>query len=242
MPRNVPPHIGTLNEGSLHAALKARYAEPGDELEVPLHGFVIDLRRPGLLVEIQTASFGSMGRKFDELLAEHRMLLVHPIAVETYLRRPGRKTRKSPKRGSIFDLFEELVSIPTLLDHPNLMLEVVLVSVTEVQRPDPRARRGRGGYRTTDRELREVLDVRRFTGTEDLAQLMPTGLPAQFTTGDIATGAKVSREVAQQMAFCFRALEVITDVGRTKAGIQYSLAGLPGNNCSGGRTLTRLRS
>lgn len=202
--------------------MKARYAEPGDELEVPLEGFVIDIRRPDLLVEIQTSSFGSMGRKFDRLLAEHRMLLVHPIAVETYLQRPGRKPRKSPKRGSIFDIFEELVSIPTLLDHPNLMLDVVLVSVTKVQQVDPRARRGRGGFRTIECQLREVLEVRRFAGTDDLAELLPAGLPPEFTTADIATGAQVSRDVAQRMAFCFRALDVINEVGRTKAGICYS--------------------
>lgn len=213
------PTIGTLNEGSLHAALKARYAEPGDELEVPLDGFVIDIRRPGLLVEIQTSSFGSMGRKLDQLLAAHQMLVVHPIAAETYLQRPGRKTRKSTRRGSIYSLFEELVSIPTLLDHPNLMLEVVLVSITEVQR----AGRRRGAYRTVDRQLREVLEVRRFDGAGDLADLLPAGLPPDFTTADIARAASVSRHVAQQMAFCLRSLELITEVRRTRAGIHYAL-------------------
>ncbi len=219
-----PPHIGTLNEGSLHAALKSRYAEPGDELEVLVGGFVVDIRRPGLLVEIQTTSFASMGRKFDELLAEHRMLLVHPIAVETYLERPGGALRKSPKRRSVYQLFEELVSIPTLIDHPNLMLEIVLVSVVEVQQADRRARRGRGGYRTIDRRLRDVLDVRRFTSAEDLAALLPAGLPPRFTTGDIARRAGVSRKVAQQAAFCLRSLGVIAGVGRSKAGIQYARA------------------
>ena len=218
-----PPHIGTLNEGSLHAALKDRYAEPGDEFEVPLDGFVIDIRRGDQLVEIQTQSFGSMGRKFDCLLGAHRMLLVHPIAVETYLQRPGKKPRKSPKRGSVFSIFAELVSIPTLLDHPNLTLDIVLVSVTKLQEVARRARRGRSGFRTTDRQLREVLEVRRFRDTEDLAELLPAGLPPEFTTADIAARAGVSRDIAQQMAFCFRALEVITQVGRTKAGIHYSL-------------------
>jgi hypothetical protein len=212
-----------LNEGSLHAALKALYAEPGDEFEVPVEGFVVDIRRPGLLVEIQTSSFASMARKLDRLLDVHRMLLVHPIEVETLLQRPGSKARRSPKRGSVFRIFEELVSIPTLLDHPNLMLDVVLVSVTKVQRADARVRRGRGGFRTIDRQLREVLEIRRFAGTDDLAELLPASLPSEFTTADIATRAHVSRDVAQRMAFCFRALDVITEVGRTRAGIHYSL-------------------
>lgn len=213
------PHIGTLNEGSLHAALKARYAEPGDELEVPLGGFVIDIRRRDLLIEIQTGSFGAMGRKLDRLLDSYRMLLVYPIAVERTLQRPGRRPRRSPKRGSIFDLFRELVSVPTLLDHPNLALEVALVAVTDVQELDPRRRR----YRTRDRELREVLEVRRFGGRADLAALLPAGLPDAFTTADLAAGTGVTRAVAQQMAFCFRALDLITEVGRDRAGVRYSL-------------------
>ena len=189
---------------------------------MPLNGFIVDIRRPGLLVEIQTTAFGAMGRKFDQLLAEHRILLVHPIAVHTYLQRPGRKPRKSPRHGSVFDIFAELVSIPTLIDHPNLMLDVVLVSVDEVQKHDRRARRGRGGYRTLDRVLREVIDIHPFRGPQDLAALLPAGLPPRFTTADIATHAGVSRTVAQQMTYCFRALEIILELHRTKVGIHYS--------------------
>ncbi len=189
-----------------------------------MDGFVIDIRRRDLLIEIQTSSFAAMGNKFDRLLGSHRILLVHPIAIETYVQRPGKKPRKSRTRGSLFDIFEELVSIPTLLDHPNLTLEVILATVTELQKPDRRMRRGRGGFRTIDRQLRDVLEIRRFRGTDDVAELLPGGLPGEFTTADIATAAKVSRDVAQRMAFCLRFLEVIKSVGRTKAGIHYSVA------------------
>ncbi len=219
------PHIGTLNEGSLHAALKADYAEPGDRFEVPLDGFVIDIHRGDLLIEIQTASFAAMGRKLDHLLSEHRILLVHPIAVETYLEKPGAKPRRSPKRGSIHSLFEELVSIPTLLDHPNLSLEAVLVSVTRIQKVDPTARRGRGGFRTTDRVLREILDRRRFDGPADLVALIPDDLPPVFTTADLARHAGVGRDVAQRMAYCFRSLGLFDERRRTRACIEYSFSG-----------------
>jgi hypothetical protein len=224
---DVEPHIGTLNEGSLHAALKASYAEPGDEFEVPLDGFVIDIRRPDLLVEIQTGSFAAMGRKLDCLLAEHRILLVYPIAIATYLDRPGKSVRKSPKRGTIYSLFDELVSIPTLLDHPNLTLETVLVSVTKTQVDDSKARRGRGGYRTTDRVLREIHERHRFDTPRDLLRLLPNDLPETFTTADMANHADVDRDVAQKMAYCFRALEIFVEEGRSKAGIAYSWPNRP---------------
>ena len=218
------PHIGTLNEGSLHAALKADYAEPGDEFEVPLDGFVIDIRRDDLLIEIQTRSFASMGSKLDRLLEDHRILLVHPIAVQTYLQKPGKPLRKSPKKGSVHDLFEELVSVPTLIDHPNLTVEAALVSVVKHQSPDAKLRRGRGGFRTDDRVLRELIGRRRFASAADLAQLVPDGLPSPFTTADLARRAGVGRDVAQRMAYVFRALEVFVAHERTKSGIHYTLA------------------
>lgn len=216
------PHIGTLNEGSLHAALKELYAQPGDEFEVPLDRFVIDIQRGSRLIEIQTGSFGAMGSKLDHLLPEHEILLVHPIAVSSYLQREGSPTRKSPKRGSIYSLFEELVSIPTLLDHPNLTLDVVLVSVTKVQDPEARTRRGRG-YRTVDRKLREVLETQRFESAHDLLRLLPGGLPDRFTTADIAEAGGFARDIAQRMAYCFNALDFFEEHRRTKAGVIYSL-------------------
>ena len=162
-----------------------------------------------------------MGAKLDRLLPEHPILLVHPIAVETYLQKPGKALRKSPKRGSVHDLFEELVSVPTLIDHPNLTVEVALVSVVKHQSEDPKLRRGRGGFRTDDRELRGVLGRERFASTDDLLRLVPDDLPSPFTTADLAAAAGVRRDVAQRMAYVFRALDRFVEQGRTKAGIHY---------------------
>ena len=204
--------------------MKADYAEPGDRFEVPLDGFVIDIVRDRSLIEIQTGSFGAMGKKLDHLLPSNQILLVYPIAVETYLQKPGVKPRKSPKHGSVYDLFAELVSIPTLVDHPNLSLEVVLVAVTKIQVADAKVRRGRGGFRTEDRQLREILGRHRFDEGRDLLELVPDGLPPVFTTADLARRAGIGRGVAQQMAYCLRPLGLFIEQGRTKAGIEYSLA------------------
>ena len=77
------PHVGTLREKPLHAALKRWCAEPGDRFEVPIDGFVIDVVREDLLIEVQTKGFSSMKRKLGLLLeAGHRVLIVHPIPIE----------------------------------------------------------------------------------------------------------------------------------------------------------------
>lgn len=227
------PIIGQLNEGSLHAELKCLLAEPGDEFEVPYGKFVVDLvKRPGtsdeLLVEIQTGSFGAMGNKLDHLLNEHRLLLVYPIAIRTRLERRAAdrsvRTRRSPKRGSVYSLFDELVSIPTLLDHPNLNLEIVLFDERRIQVHDPSLRRRRGGYRTVDRQIEEVVDRQRFDTVMDLGRLLPSTLPAVFTTADIADHAACSRDAAQKLAFCFHAAHLIDRIDRTRAGYRYRIS------------------
>jgi hypothetical protein len=227
------PIIGQLNEGSLHAALKRLYAEPGDEFEVPYRNFVVDLVKhrgtsDELLVEIQTGSFGAMGNKLDHLLGEHRLLLVHPIAIRTRLERRADdgtvRARRSPKRGSIYSLFDELVSIPTLLDHPNLNLEVVLFDERRIQVHDPALRRRRGGYRTVDRQIEEIVDQQRFETVMDLRRLLPSTLPDVFNTADIADQAACSRDAAQKLAFCFQAAHLIDRIDRTRAGYRYRIS------------------
>ena len=133
--------VGVLNEGPLHASLKEWYRRPGDHVEQPLEGFVIDLVREDILVEIQTGGFSAMRKKFDHLLDRHPIRLVHPIASEKWVVKVDSQgenvsRRKSPKRGVAADVCSELVSFPSLLSHPNFTLEVVMVHVDEVRSED----------------------------------------------------------------------------------------------------------
>ncbi|MEM8924307.1 MAG: hypothetical protein AAGD35_12465 [Actinomycetota bacterium] len=188
-----------------------------------MDGFVIDIRRGDQLIEIQTTSFAAMGRKLDRVLAGHRVLIVHPIAVATYLHKPGARPRRSPKRGDVYALFDELVSMPTLLDHPNLEIEVVLATVDKHQVEDPTLRRNRGGWRTVDRRLRTVEDRLRFGTVDDLTRLVPDGLPPVFTTADLARLAPTSRDRAQKMAYCLRDVGVFELLDRSRRGYNYRL-------------------
>ncbi|MEZ5340367.1 MAG: hypothetical protein R2706_02660 [Acidimicrobiales bacterium] len=114
------------------------------------------------LIEIQTSGFendGKQARPPPRVVRDpHRA----PVT-GWHLARAGRHPRrKSPKRGSIADLFDELVSVPTLLDHPNLTLDVVLVNVTKTQVFDPNAKRRQGGYRTVHRRLDDIVEADSF--------------------------------------------------------------------------------
>ena len=219
------PVIGTLNEGSLHSAMKILYTEPGDQLEVPIDGYVVDIwrntQKENVIIEIQTSSFGSMRKKLESLLQNYKIKVVYPIVIETQLRKSGNKLRKSPKKGSIYNIFNELVSITGLLKEPNLSFEVVLTTVTKIQEYDPKLRRNRGGYRTVNTALKEVHSTQHFHGIKDFTRLLPSDLPNVFTTADIAESAQVTRQIAQQMAYCFRKTNIIEEIGSTRLGKEY---------------------
>lgn len=217
-----PVHnIGTQTESSLHAALKLLVGQDGDRFEVPMHGFVVDIVRGDTLIEIQTGGFGAMGRKLDRLLGDYHVHVVHPIAVDSWIDRRDHPIRKSPKHQCLHDVFGELVSVPTMLDHPNLTIEVFLVQVDVVKVADPTLRRRRGGWRTVDRRLRTVVDRHGLRTPTDLTALLPDGLPSPWTTKDLALAASIPRRTAQQMAYVLKANALVDEVARDRAGAHY---------------------
>ncbi len=220
--------IGSLNEKPLHAALKEWYRREGDRVEVPVDGFVADLVRDDLLIEIQTRGFSAMRRKFDHLLDAHPIRLVHPVpAAKWIVKLDGDghavSRRRSPKRGIAADVCAELVSFPSLLSHPHFTLEVALVEEEEVRRPDANRGWRRGGYAIEERRLVTVLDTVGLDAPPDLLKLLPQGLPDPFTTADLAEGLGRSRHLAQEVGYCLRVSGAVATTGRDRSGILYRL-------------------
>jgi len=212
--------IGLLNEKPLHAALKQWYARPGDRFEVPVDGFVIDIVRDDLLIEIQTRNFASINAKLCKLTRSYAVRLVYPVVQEKWIVRQAHNSRgatvrrKSPKRGRLEDLFRELVSIPQLLSNPNFSLEVLTIREEEVRRYDARRKRWRRkGWIIEGRRLLDVVDRRLFIKPADWLAFVPEGLQS-FTTKDFGKIGETDRDLAQKMAYCLRHGRMIELIGR----------------------------
>jgi hypothetical protein len=221
--------IGTLGERSLHAALKDWYARPGDEFEAVVDGYVIDIRRGDLLIEIQTRNIAKLKKKLTSLTRAHLVHLVHPVAAEKWIVRLGSDgatrldRRRSPQHGRITHVFRELVSIPHLIPRGNLTLEVVLTVEEEIRANDGRGSWRRGGWSITDRHLLAVLDRREFRTVDDFSALLPRDLPDPFTVRDLAGALGERQTVAQKMAYCLRGMGAIRMVGKQRNAYLYSL-------------------
>jgi len=218
--------IGVLNEKPLHASLKQWYALPGDRFEVPVGGFVIDIVRDDLLIEIQTRSFASIKAKLTNLLQSHRVRLIYPIVQERRIVRPATVPtsrvirRKSPLKGRWEDLFREMVSIPQLMANPNFSLEALLIREEEQRRYGGRRRWRRRGWVVEERRLLEVLDRRLFQRSADWLGWLPAGLES-FTAKDLAAAMQTHSELAQKVAYCLRKGNVIELAGRRGRAYLY---------------------
>jgi len=223
--------IGLLNEKPLHASLKEWYARPGDRFEVTVDGFVIDIARDDLLLEIQTSNFASIKSKLIDLVRAHRVRLIYPIAQEKWIVKlakdnRGRETRrKSPKRGRVEDLFWEMVSFPQLLANPHFSLEVLLIREEEVWRYEGKRKWRRRGWVIEERRLLEVVNRRLFEQPADWRALLPESLGESFTTKDLATAMGIRRHLAQKMAYCLRKVRVIELIGKRGRANSYGVAG-----------------
>src|SRR5579884_204064 len=211
--------IGVLREGPLHEAIKAVLAGPGDRLEVPVGGFVIDLVRvDGELVEVQTGGFSALGRKLDALLDTHRFRIVYPVAAERRIVRvdgEGEITsvRRSPKKASVVEVFDQLVAFPSLLTHPQLTIEVLLLREDHVrgERPERTGRRKRD---PGERRLLEVLDRVEIRGPGDVVRMLPALPSDPFSTRELAALLGCSVPLAQRTAYCLRMMGIIEAAGK----------------------------
>lgn len=216
-------------ESTLHRQLKQLYCDSDARLEVPLLDYRIDVVNGDRLVEIQHGSLSAIRNKVRRLLNDHEVLVVKPLVVRKKLikrdRRKGQVTeqRLSPKRGSILDLFEELVYFTKVFPHKNLTLETPLVEIEEWRYPGHGRRRRRRGrdYQVEDQRLVSVQETHRFRTAGDIATLVPANLPTPFDTGQLARMMNVKRWIAQRIAYCLRETGAVKQVGKRGNTLLY---------------------
>jgi hypothetical protein len=219
------PVIGTLNEGQLHAQLKEWYRVPGDLLEQPVDGYVIDIVRGFTLIEIQTGGFTPLRRKLNTLLDSHQVRLVVPVPLTRQIVRLSPtgevlSSRRSPLRGRPQDVFARLVSLPNLITHPRFELELLLTHEQEHRQHQPGRAYRRHGWVVVGRALNSVERTLLLTTPEDAAALL-AAMPEFFDTAELAAAERCSRRLAQQITYCLRAMGALETHGRRGRSVLY---------------------
>ena len=106
-------------------------------------------------------------KRLSEAMKQRYFALL-PIAKEKWIVRLVAKgitrlgRRKSPKKGHLFQIFGELVSIPNLIRNRNFSLEVLLIMEEEIRRDDGQGSRRRKEWSIANRRFLDVVSRHMF--------------------------------------------------------------------------------
>ncbi|MEJ2271075.1 MAG: hypothetical protein P8X91_00995 [Candidatus Bathyarchaeota archaeon] len=218
-----------MTEYSLHSEVKDYYSVSGDELEVKVaEGFVVDVIREDLLIEIQTKNFSAIRNKLSKLIIDNRVRLVYPIAKQkwiTYITSYGEiiKRRRSPKKGKLLDLFYELVHISDLVKNNNFSFEVLFIEEEELRCNDGYGGWRRKGVSIKDRRLLAIVDRIVFNNRQDFLRFLPFELDQVFTNKMLAKKLAVSIRLAQKITYCLRKMGLLSIGGRKQKAYLFKI-------------------
>ncbi|GHV85716.1 hypothetical protein AGMMS50230_13240 [Spirochaetia bacterium] len=198
------PTIGTENESSLHRALKFQYAAPGTT-ETARAGYICDALGPkGEAIEIQTGSFGVLKTKIPALAKAGKVRLIYPVIVNKTIELYDTKgtllsCRKSPRKGTIWDIFRELIYAPVLVKLPRLTIEIVLVDAIERRLDDGKGSWRRKGISIEDRILTACRERIVLKKNVDWQKFLP--LIGEFTSKTLAAAAHIRPDLARKTLY-----------------------------------------
>ncbi len=222
------PHIGTLQEKRLHAAIKT-YLCPdeacheravGDLLLDPENGkqrrMVADILVDGEIFEVQTGGFYPLRAKVAWYLAHTtcRVTVVHPIGAVRYLSwiDPSDGSilsrRKVSKRGRVRDVARELYWLSEFIGDPRFSVRLLLIELEEYRMADGWSRDGKRGSSRYERFPTALLGDVTLATPEDYATcFLPaaltavdeTGSPLPFTAADYARATGIRGKATYSM-------------------------------------------
>ena len=223
--------IGTENESSLHRTLKFQYTGHGGRVEVDVGEFVADgIRADGEYIEVQTGSFAPLRKKIKALNDKTmKIRIIHPIAVRKTIEVYNTKgkllyRRKSPKKGSIWNLFDSLIYAPELALLRSVTIEVVLVEIKEKRFKDGKGSWRRKGISIKDKELMTYREKIVFKKKADyLKHFVPFKKGEEFTSNILAARTAVTADAARKALYVFTKMNVVERITRKGRSWVYCL-------------------
>lgn len=196
--------INTYNESSLHKSIKTLYAvDFNGQTEVERFGHVYDILTEDSVIEIQTKNLSKLlAKTLDTLDKNYKVKIVWPLVINKWIETSDESgailsCRRSPVRGSIYNLFDEITGLYPVLLNKNFSLDIVEVNIVEKRTKynEPvqtlnRRRRFRKDYLKTGKELKEILETKVFRTKEDYLNLIPKSILPEFCAKDLARALK----------------------------------------------------
>ncbi|QQO11370.1 hypothetical protein JFL75_10505 [Breznakiella homolactica] len=200
--------------------MKIQYTGIAGAVEQALEGYVCDgIRENGELIEIQTGSFGPLKHKAPVLAAAAPLRIVHPIVAARYIElfdEAGSllRRRKSPRKGTPWDLFNALIYAPLLPRTANLCIELAVVETAERRIQDGKGSWRRKGASIEDKILLAVRETIPLSGAGDYIRFIPFKKNEPFTVQTLAEKAGITAGLARKTLYVLFRLELVKRTGK----------------------------
>lgn len=180
--------IGTLNEKTIHNALKCYYGGEMDH-EAKIGEFYADIAGENGIIEIQTGSFSKLMKKLSKMLRLCHVTVVYPYEkiVNNYSINENTgeiisSSRRSNRNYSKF--FLELYRIKAFLSNPNLTVIIAELETEQKTFYKDNRRIRYKGLRKEKLPLRLIREIR-LENKADYAVFLPGELPEKFTKKEL---------------------------------------------------------
>lgn len=223
--------IGTLNEKSIHAALK-NYIEPDEtKHEIRINGYIADIFNNGEIIEIQSKDFSKLRNKLSSYIPQYKVRIVYPINIVKYINWVDPIThdvlerRKSPSRTSKQDMFSELYKIREYLSNDNLSFTAMLLETEEYKYLDGYGKNNKNNATKIDKIPTSIIDEINFNVDGGYGQFIQSSLKSEFTANEFAKEAHCKLETARTTLLILNELGYVTRIGRKGRRYLYNITG-----------------
>ena len=223
--------IGTLNEKTIHAALKNYYGGDYDQ-EAKIGGFYADIVGENGIIEIQTANWGKLNKKLEAMLDACHVTVVYPFEKRVKTSSASDATGELIREGGwrnckdLTELFLELYRIKSFLTNPNLTVCIAELEIERINYVNEKTgkRRKKGSYAKTPKSLLREIYLEK---PENYLELLPPDikekLPGEFTVKELT--AVVKPTDAKLMLEIFGYLGLTEKFGKKGNAELYRLCG-----------------
>ncbi|MCQ2573794.1 MAG: hypothetical protein MJ182_07850 [Treponema sp.] len=206
--------INTYNESSLHKTIKTLYAqEVNGTTEVALNGHIYDIVAGKQIIEIQTGNLAKLLPKvLDSIEKGYKVKVVFPLVINKWIESTNEANnkvslRRSPKKQSIYNIFDELTGLYPVLLNKKFKLDVVCINILEKRSifEEPvqtlnKSRRFKKNWIKTGKELKEIISTQTFSKKEDYLNLIPKDVLPEFCAKSISQSLKKNKELPSSAA------------------------------------------
>lgn len=222
--------IGTLKEKTVHSVMKYYYEPDSDFHEVKIGSYVADICVGKNIYEIQTRSFNAMRGKLDYFLKEYDVTVIYPVPHIKWISWLDMDTgeltpkRKSPKKGTIYQIIPELYKIKMFMNNPKLHFIIPLIDVEETRYLNGWSDNKKRGSSRMDGIPIDIYDEIRINTMADYAKFLPDDLPKEFTTKDFAKCAHIQQKYAVTGLNVLLETGIVERTGKIKNSYIYKKA------------------